>query len=69
MEIDPLVLIGAFAVLGGATVAMGIAYGKVVTRLHHLESNPLLRAWSGMQDQQAIAAIQKLLDEWRKGNI
>lgn len=50
----------------GIAVGAGVAYGKLLSRVGHLESNPLLNAWKTLQDKQAIDAIEKLLDQWRE---
>lgn len=66
VEVDPNVLVGLIVSIVGIAVGAGVAYGKLVARVHHLESNPLLSAWKQLQNRQAIDAIEKLLDDWRE---
>lgn len=66
VEVDPYVLGGMVVSIIGIAVGAGVAYGKLLSRVGHLESNPLLNAWKTLQDKQAIDAIEKLLDQWRE---
>ncbi|MGH9877856.1 MAG: hypothetical protein ACRD5H_09475 [Nitrososphaerales archaeon] len=65
VDVDPLVLGGLIAAIIGLAISLSISYGKLLARVNHLEKNPLIVAWKEIQGNEAIGAVQKLLDDWR----